>query len=104
MSVLFADLQGFTAFSERSSPAEVVAMLNAYWAEVVPVVAAEDGMIERFAGDAIMVVFNAAARPARPSRCAPPARRSASRRPPRRSPPGGPTGRASASASTPARR
>jgi len=39
---------------------EVVAMLNAYWAEVVPVVADEDGMIERFAGDAVMVVFNAA--------------------------------------------
>jgi adenylate cyclase len=60
VSVLFADLQGFTAFSERSSPPEVVAMLNAYWAEVVPVVAAEEGMIERFAGDAVMVVFNAA--------------------------------------------
>jgi adenylate cyclase len=60
VSVLFADLQGFTAFSERSSPPEVVAMLNSYWAEVVPVVAAEDGMIERFAGDAVMVVFNAA--------------------------------------------
>jgi adenylate cyclase len=60
ISVLFADLQGFTAFSEQSSPPEVVAMLNAYWAEVVPVVAAEDGMIERFAGDAVMVVFNAA--------------------------------------------
>jgi len=61
VSVLFADLQGFTAFSERSTPPEVVAMLNAYWAQVVPVVAAEDGMIERFAGDAVMVVFNAAA-------------------------------------------
>jgi class 3 adenylate cyclase len=61
VSVLFADLQGFTAFSERSTPPEVVAMLNAYWAEVVPAVAAEDGMIERFAGDAVMVVFNAAA-------------------------------------------
>ena len=60
VSVLFADLQGFTAFSERSTPPEVVAMLNAYWAEVVPVVAAEDGMIERFAGDAVLVVFNAA--------------------------------------------
>jgi class 3 adenylate cyclase len=60
VSVLFADLEGFTAFSERSSPTEVVAMLNAYWAQVVPVVAAEDGMIERFAGDAVMVVFNAA--------------------------------------------
>src|SRR4029450_3748659 len=60
ISVLFADLQGFTAFSERSTPPEVVAMLNAYWAEVVPAVATEDGMIERFAGDAVLVVFNAA--------------------------------------------
>jgi adenylate cyclase len=60
VSVLFADLEDFTPFSERSSPTEVVAMLNAYWAEVVPVVADEDGMIERFAGDAVMVVFNAA--------------------------------------------
>ena len=61
VSVLFADLQGFTAFSERLTPHEVLAMLNAYWAEVVPVVAAEGGLIERFAGDAVMVVFNAAA-------------------------------------------
>ena len=60
VSVLFADLEGFTAFSERTSAPNVVAMLNAYWAKVVPVVAAEDGMIERFAGDAVMVVFNAA--------------------------------------------
>ena len=60
VSVLFADLQGFTAFSERSTPPEVLAMLNAYWAEVVPAVATEDGMIERFAGDAVLVVFNAA--------------------------------------------
>ncbi len=62
ISVLFADLQGFTAFSERHSPPDVLAMLNTYWAETVPVVLGEHGgMIERFAGDAIMVVFNAAA-------------------------------------------
>ncbi|HEX2292362.1 MAG TPA: adenylate/guanylate cyclase domain-containing protein [Gaiellaceae bacterium] len=62
VSVLFADLQGFTAFSERHTPAEVLAMLNSYWAKAVPVVLGRHGgMIERFAGDAIMVVFNAAA-------------------------------------------
>lgn len=61
VSVLFADLQGFTQFSERHSPAEVLTMLNEYWARTVPVVlGAHGGMIERFAGDAIMVVFNAA--------------------------------------------
>jgi class 3 adenylate cyclase len=62
VSVLFADLQGFTAFSERHSPPDVLAMLNDYWARMVPVVLGEQGgMIERFAGDGIMVVFNAAA-------------------------------------------
>ncbi len=62
VSVLFADLQGFTEFSERHSPADVLAMLNAYWAMTVPIVLDQHGgMIERFAGDAIMVVFNAAA-------------------------------------------
>jgi adenylate cyclase len=62
VTVLFADLQGFTAFSERHTPAEVLAMLNEYWAKTVPVVlGGHGGMIERFAGDAIMVVVNAAA-------------------------------------------
>jgi adenylate cyclase len=60
VSVLFADLQGFTEFSEHADPAQVVEMLNAYWAEAVPAVAEEGGMVERFAGDAVMVVFNAA--------------------------------------------
>jgi adenylate cyclase len=61
VSILFADLEGFTSFSERcSGPAEVVDMLNEYWAHAVPAVAEEGGMVERFAGDAVMVVFNAA--------------------------------------------
>jgi class 3 adenylate cyclase len=61
ISVLFADLQGFTSFSQHAPPAEVLAMLNAYWAVTVPVVVREHGgLIERFAGDAVMVVFNAA--------------------------------------------
>lgn len=59
VSVLFADLQGFTTFSEQAGPAEVVAMLNEYWGATVPVLEAEGGLIERFAGDAVMVVFNA---------------------------------------------
>jgi class 3 adenylate cyclase len=60
ISVLFADLQGFTSFSEHATPADVIAMLNAYWAVTVPVVVREHGgLIERFAGDAVMVVFNA---------------------------------------------
>jgi adenylate cyclase len=60
VSVLFADLEGFTAFSERAEPAGVIEMLNDYWARAVPAVAEEGGMVERFAGDAVMVVFNGA--------------------------------------------
>lgn len=60
VSVLFADLSGFTGFSEQHRADEVITMLNTYWSAVVPVVAErEGGVIERFAGDAIMVVFNA---------------------------------------------
>lgn len=60
VTVLFADLAGFTTFSEGRSPADVVDMLNGYWETVVPIVVEhERGLIERFAGDAILVVFNA---------------------------------------------
>jgi adenylate cyclase len=60
VTVLFADLAGFSSFSEHRTPAEVIAMLNSYWAAAVPILAErEGGVIERFAGDAVMVVFNA---------------------------------------------
>ena len=60
VSVLFADLVGFTTYSEGRSAGDVVEMLNTYWAAVVPaVVEREHGLIERFAGDAILAVFNA---------------------------------------------
>src|SRR5262245_5941302 len=62
VSVLFADLAGFTAYAEAHRADEVVSMLNTYWGGTVPIVAErEGGVIERFAGDAIMVVFNAIA-------------------------------------------
>jgi class 3 adenylate cyclase len=59
VSVLFADLAGFTSFSEQRAPTEVIGMLNEYWAAVVPVITAAGGVIEHFAGDGVMAVFNA---------------------------------------------
>ncbi len=59
VSVLFADLAGFTAFSELHPPTELVAMLNAFWAAVVPVIDEAGGSIEHFAGDGILVQFGA---------------------------------------------
>ncbi|MBD0329563.1 MAG: adenylate/guanylate cyclase domain-containing protein [Thermoleophilia bacterium] len=59
VSVLFADLQGFTAFSERSDPATVTAMLNAYWERIVPMIEEEyGGEVHQLIGDAVMAVFN----------------------------------------------
>jgi class 3 adenylate cyclase len=59
VTVLFADLSGFTSYSERHAPTEVVELLNAIWTAVVPIVTAEDGLIESFAGDGLLVIFNA---------------------------------------------
>jgi adenylate cyclase len=58
ISVLFADLQGFTTFSERHSPAEVTGMLNAYFEVAVPAVHGHGGDVDRIIGDALMVTFN----------------------------------------------
>jgi adenylate cyclase len=59
LSVLFADLQGFTSFSEGHAPEEVTAMLNAYFQVAVPpVVRRFGGDVDRIIGDALMVTFN----------------------------------------------
>jgi class 3 adenylate cyclase len=62
VSVLMADLRGFTPFSERTQPAEVVAMLNAYYGAVVPVILDRGGTVTQFVGDAVMAIFNAPVR------------------------------------------
>lgn len=61
VTVLMADLEGFTPFSEHSTPAEVVEMLNTFWGATVPVVLAEGGTITQFVGDAMMALFGAPA-------------------------------------------
>ena len=59
MSVLFADLQGFTTFSEAHRPEQVTAMLNEYFEAAVPaVVEPYGGDVDRIIGDALMVTFN----------------------------------------------
>ena len=59
VSVLFADLQGFTTFSERHAASEVRAMLNTYFDAAIPaVVAPYGGEVDRIIGDALMVTFN----------------------------------------------
>ncbi|MDP9220279.1 MAG: adenylate/guanylate cyclase domain-containing protein [Actinomycetota bacterium] len=59
---LFADLRGFTSFSERSEPAVVVDLLNRYFGAAVPAVLDHGGTVTQFAGDNIMAVWNAPTR------------------------------------------
>ncbi len=59
VTVLFADMRGFTAFSEKLSPEEVVATLNKYLSVLIERVLANDGMVNKFAGDNIVAVWNA---------------------------------------------
>ena len=59
VTVLFADLSGFTSYSERHEPTEVVELLNAVWTAAVPIVTGEGGLIENFTGDGLLVLFNA---------------------------------------------
>ena len=59
VSVLFGDLAGFTPFTERSAPADVAAMLNAYFAIAAPLLSSGHGAeVEKFMGDGIMATFN----------------------------------------------
>src|SRR5438034_6189967 len=59
VTALFADLEGFTPFTESRPPRETVAALNRYFTAVVPVIFASGGTIIQFAGDAIVAVWNA---------------------------------------------
>ena len=59
ISIVFADLKGFTAFSERHDPREVTAMLNEFFEVAIPpVVRRHGGEIDRIVGDALMATFN----------------------------------------------
>ncbi len=58
-TVLFADIRGFTALSETLSAAEVLQMLNEYFELMVEIVFRHEGTVDKFVGDAIMVLWGA---------------------------------------------
>jgi adenylate cyclase len=58
VSVVFADLCGFTTFSEGRDPREVSSMLNTAFERAIPAIRAEGGEIDRLVGDAIVATFN----------------------------------------------
>ncbi len=64
VTVLMADLHGFTPFAEATSPDQVVTMLNTYYGAVVPVILEAGGTVLQFVGDAVMAIWGAPARQA----------------------------------------
>ena len=59
LSVIFTDLQGFTAMSDSMDPVKLVRVLNMYLNEMSEVIIALGGTIDKFEGDAIMAFFGA---------------------------------------------
>lgn len=59
LTALFADLRGFTSFSESTDPATVLEVLNSYFGAAVPVILRNGGTVVQFMGDALLAVFDA---------------------------------------------
>jgi GAF domain-containing protein len=58
ITALFCDLRGFTGFTESADAEDVMALLRDYHAAIGEIVIKYNGTLERYAGDAVMVVFN----------------------------------------------
>ena len=59
ITVLFSDIRNFTALSEQMSPEDVVSILNEYFEAMVDIIFTYKGMLDKFMGDGMMVIFGA---------------------------------------------
>jgi class 3 adenylate cyclase len=61
VTIMFADISGFTAMSEKMDPEQVRSMMNACFETLVPAIKDYDGTVNKFIGDEIMALFGAPA-------------------------------------------
>jgi len=59
MSMLFADVRGSTALSEKMSPTEFSRLINRFYTESTKIITDEDGLVEKLAGDAVAAFWGA---------------------------------------------
>ncbi len=57
VTVLFADIRGFTSISEQLSAEEVTNILNVYFSAIAPIIENHNGILNKFMGDAVLAVF-----------------------------------------------
>jgi len=58
VTVMFADMEGFTTISERTNPEHLLSVLNKYHELIVSIVQSNNGTIDKFIGDAVMALYN----------------------------------------------
>jgi class 3 adenylate cyclase len=57
-TILFCDIEGFTGMTETLGPVRIVALLNAYFSDMVEILERHGGVVTQFQGDAILATFN----------------------------------------------
>ncbi len=64
-TILFADIRGFTGLAERNTPEALHKLINTYFRVMIDSITTHHGFIDKFVGDQVMAIFNAARDPAR---------------------------------------
>lgn len=57
ITILFTDIRGFTSLSERLTPQENFNFINSYLSQMEPLISVNNGIVDKFIGDAIMAIF-----------------------------------------------
>jgi adenylate cyclase len=58
VSIFFADIRGFTTYSEQNDPEQVVEAINAYFSLAHKAIRANNGIVDKYMGDAVMAHYN----------------------------------------------